>query len=1150
VTVELALLVSSDGIALVHRQPAGHWSFVGETAFDVPDLDAAMAELRRTAEERVGEKAATLLVLPDDQILYTSLTAPTDDPEMTAFRIEEGLEGMTPYAVSELAYDWRPLEADRVKLAVVAQETLDEARGFAETHGFNPAGFAAMPPQERFPGMPLFDLGDAAEGLSFPDEGLAFGPDTWGLPQDEDAAADEDAPGDADEDTGAEAEAPAADAPTQDAPPAPEAPAPGAMAPDAPETPSPEAGTDRPEPSAPDTTAPDAPPSQTARDTAAADMPPAPDTGAADTSPPAGDAAAPQPASPAKPAADEPPDLDPEEVLAAAAEDRAPDQKATRDLFEPPAKAEPPAGSEEAWAEEDQSEAARSDGARSRAPRAEEASSDPDAPPMLLQDPTLTSPVAPLDEAVAETETGKDNDPELPPAPSPAVLAARKAGATAREDDAPGFSSRGPDKVPARSEGGAAADRPAADAPGDSSSGEDRPRDDTSGATGKSRNPLAERLTRVRDAASRSPEPQRGVGAADKALRPAPRRGAEGRAVKSVLPPPSGGPSERKGRLTSLTASPGQARGGDAGAGVRGAMSSGLSGLLGRGRKPGGGTGPDSPRRGAATASAPGRLSALGAALRNDDTAPEPGPSAAPGPPPARASDPDEDTNITGGLLGRTPDERQGPSLRTGLLLTIVLLILLAAIAVWSALFLPDSPVARLLGGGDPVAEDAPALSGTPPPAAITAPPAIGELAPAGAPPGTLLDETTEPEGGSAAPATAPGPADEDAAAGGSAAPAPETGTASETETAPQAVAAAEPAAAPAAAPVPPLPPLPQEAVPSLEEARAIYEDYGIWPRPPERPDLASLDSLSDLGLSARDAAIPSLDAIALPRPRLDPTETVQPMPQPPPFGAISPSRAALLTEPTPEGAITAAGVRVTAGQPPVSAIPRPAAAAPPAPVPSFSIEDAILGTFRPAPRPGDLGAADAPQAEPPGTAPLTQRAAIAPLPRNDPPAPAPGADAAAASLFPRDTDDAATEPDPEPVPQIVANAAAVQRSLVPASRPSNIDALVAAATPPAATVQTVAVEPAAVAPGPAIPSSANVARAATQENVIRLRQVNLIGVTGTASERRALVRLPSGRFVRVAVGDRLDGGRVAAIGESTLQYVRSGRTVTLDIPG
>jgi hypothetical protein len=93
-------------------------------------------------------------------------------------------------------------------------------------------------------------------------------------------------------------------------------------------------------------------------------------------------------------------------------------------------------------------------------------------------------------------------------------------------------------------------------------------------------------------------------------------------------------------------------------------------------------------------------------------------------------------------------------------------------------------------------------------------------------------------------------------------------------------------------------------------------------------------------------------------------------------------------------------------------------------------------------------------------------------------------------------------------------------------------------------------IEAAAIAPGPSIPSNADVARAATQGNALRLREVNLIGVTGTASDRRALVRLPSGRFVRVGVGDRLNGGRVAAIGASTLQYVRSGRTVTLDIPG
>lgn len=1085
-TVELALLVSSDGIALVHRQPAGHWSFVGETAFDVPDLDAAMADLHGIGVERAGEGFATLLVLPDDQILYTSLTAPTDDPEMTAYRIEEGLEGMTPYSVSELVYDWRPLEADRIKLAIVAQETLDEARGFAETHGFNPAGFTAMPPQERFPGMPLFDLGDAAADLSFPDEGLAFGPDTWGMPEEE--TADED-----DADT-ALIEDEAGETGATPAPPAETA---------APDKPTTETAADRPD--APDEgtnvedEAPAAPDIDAPAETAADMTEPAPAPASAETeaptpataAPPETDAAAsaqkaagPAAAPAAPDAGDDLSDLDPEEVLAAAAADSAPQQ------VPPP---------------------------------------EPDAP-MLLQDPTLTSPVAPLEDGAPES--AEDDDPDPPSAPSAAVLAARKASAAMHDDaEAPGFSSRGSDHLPARSGGGAPARTVLAEAAPAKAAAPKPER--------KSRNPLAERLTRVRDA-SRSPETQKGVGAADKALRPAPRR-SDGRAVKSVLPP-SGGVAERKGRLTSLTAMPGGARNDEAdpGAGVRGAVSSGLGGLLGRGRRSGAGAASDSPRRPGADPSGPGRLSALGEALRKTDARQE---TPAP-PPPEPAHAPEDDTNITGGLLGRTPDEPAGPSLRTGLLLTIVLLILLAAIAVWSALFLPDSPVARLLGGGGAPAEDAPALSAAPP-AAITAPPAIGELAPTGAPPATLLDEAPapEPEPEPEPEIAATAPADEATADGIPAAPEP-----------------AETAEAPAPAPVPDLPPMPEDAVPSLEEARSVYDEYGIWPRPPERPDLATLDSLSDLGLSTRDAAIPSLDAVALPTPRLDPAEVVQPVPPPPPFGAVSPSRAARLTEPTPEGVVTAAGVRVTAGQPPVLAIPRPDAAVPPAPVPSFSIEDAILGTFRPAQRPEGLGAAATPEPEPILETPTIQRAAIVPQPRNDPPPAEPDAPAtvtpvaattaAAASLFPRGADapDPAAAAGPETV--IDASAAAVQRSLVPASRPSNIDALVAAATPPEPEAQAVAVEPAAIDPGPAIPSAANVARAATRENAIRLRQVNLIGVTGTASERRALVRLPSGRFVRVGVGDRLNGGRVAAIGESTLQYVRSGRTVTLDIPG
>ena len=58
----------------------------------------------------------------------------------------------------------------------------------------------------------------------------------------------------------------------------------------------------------------------------------------------------------------------------------------------------------------------------------------------------------------------------------------------------------------------------------------------------------------------------------------------------------------------------------------------------------------------------------------------------------------------------------------------------------------------------------------------------------------------------------------------------------------------------------------------------------------------------------------------------------------------------------------------------------------------------------------------------------------------------------------------------------------------------------------------------------PKAPSPASVARQATLDNAINLRRVNLIGVYGTPANRRALVRLPSGRYKKVKVGDR--GGR------------------------
>jgi hypothetical protein len=610
----------------------------------------------------------------------------------------------------------------------------------------------------------------------------------------------------------------------------------------------------------------------------------------------------------------------------------------------------------------------------------------------------------------------------------------------------------------------------------------------------------------------------------------------------------------RKGRLSGLTAASAAPSRPD---GVASGSFARLTGFLSGNRasaSPTTGSAASGPEaRASDVRSGAGRLTALGMALREDDTPDARQEAAAPDDAAPETAPATTDETLTAGLLGRKSGEPSRTGLSTGLLLTVILLILLAAIAVWSALFLPNSPVARLFAGGEQVADSDP-LDAPPPPQAITAPPAIGELADVNAPPGRLLDEDED--------ATAQVTAEDEAAADGldlAALPepteaAPETGAPDPADIAdaPSEVEQPAPAAAPAgvtsAAPrVPALPPLPDGALPSREETLAAFEEYGIWQRPPERPEIAAFETLPGTARPGTDPDLSALDAAALAPPRLDPDAVPRRVPPPPPFGAAPAPAPEDLVAPTPDGVTTPAGAFVVAGRPPVAAVPRPREAALPPPVPSFSIEDAILGTVRPTPRPDDLGSvAPPPVPETAADDAPVARASLAPAPRPAEPV----QDSAAASLFvqPGGTaggTEAAAAPDLED-----ATARAVAASLVPPSRPEDMAAIVASAAPSAPEPPATAVEPAAIAPAPSIPSNADVARAATQTNELRLRDINLIGVTGTPSDRRALVRLPSGRFVRVGVGDRLDGGRVAAIGETTLQYVRNGRTLTLDIPG
>ncbi len=136
------------------------WRHMGSVDFASPGFHEELAQLRAMATGAGPEVALPVtLIIPDDQILYTTLTvAPGADREHAVGR---ALDGLTPYAIEDLAFDWEG-DGDSVRVAAVARQTLREARDFAEQYGFDGQAYCASPVAGVYPGEPVFSLRPAS----------------------------------------------------------------------------------------------------------------------------------------------------------------------------------------------------------------------------------------------------------------------------------------------------------------------------------------------------------------------------------------------------------------------------------------------------------------------------------------------------------------------------------------------------------------------------------------------------------------------------------------------------------------------------------------------------------------------------------------------------------------------------------------------------------------------------------------------------------------------------------------------------------------------------------------------------------------------------------------------------------------------------
>lgn len=385
----------------------------------------------------------------------------------------------------------------------------------------------------------------------------------------------------------------------------------------------------------------------------------------------------------------------------------------------------------------------------------------------------------------------------------------------------------------------------------------------------------------------------------------------------------------------------------------------------------------------------------------------------------------------------------------------------------------------------------------------------------------------------------------------------------------------------------------------SPDEAERIYAATGVWQRAPRFFDVPAgvipLEFSPPIETFAPDRVaqpdVPLLEGLESDLSFIAPAD-------PPSPDIEFPRDADGFILATPEGTVTPEGAVVIAGLPDLTITPRPelsqadldrmalVAPAPegvvviagrPAVIPPLRPEDAALPET-------EAVVADTPaQTDAPATTPTPGGVGLAGLELRDSGAvgldtrmiESAAADDLRPQLRPQRLNIATVENDTPDITSIIAGIEAedatlrfdnstnlaVSASLRPAPRPANFSSVVASArvapqqtqTAAAAAVQAPVQAPveaaAPVAPQNYAPVPGGVARAATQEGVIRLRDINLIGVYGRPNARRALVRLSNGRYVRVEVGSALDGGQVTAIGDTALNYVKRGRTYAIELP-
>lgn len=330
-------------------------------------------------------------------------------------------------------------------------------------------------------------------------------------------------------------------------------------------------------------------------------------------------------------------------------------------------------------------------------------------------------------------------------------------------------------------------------------------------------------------------------------------------------------------------------------------------------------------------------------------------------------------------------------------------------------------------------------------------------------------------------------------------------------------VATSEVAAAPDVA-VPPEPAVPEPATARAHRPPTVQEIAGDPPR--KRPPRAAAAPVVPETPPAAPDPVPSVTKAARDLPGLEASRrTLTEQPPPLPRATVS---GAVPETPTPAAEVVADPAPAAAGMKPMR---------------------------RPATRNASPDVTDATPATVPGST-ENGSTTLSPRPRVPAATPNQAVSVAVVAAAPVLSESVRPEPRQTAARQVVFKAQ--QPTIRHTAAPRPVAARTVTAPKPAAAPQRQVTARRAVVPQPA---AARQPAAAPARSTVRTRtglqsnRMSLVGVFGATNNRRALVRMPSGRVHRVRAGDQVEGVRVASVSSDSVHMTGRGTNVVLALP-